>query len=133
MVTKWMIERSKRLCGFRQQQIKNVWSMTLGEINIITRVHVIATYSWIWLTLIHETKKAWTTLYRPRESKKRLCIVRESNPGRPRGRRAFYHWTNDAKILNQLTLWFYKSRSMKWTLTFGMCQIKQAQIRSTDL
>ena len=24
------------------------------------------------------------------------CIVRESNPGRPRGRRAFYHWTNDA-------------------------------------
>ena len=29
---------------------------------------------------------------------KRLCIVRESNPGRPRGRRAFYHWTNDAKM-----------------------------------
>ena len=27
------------------------------------------------------------------------CIVRESNPGRPRGRRAFYHWTNDALIL----------------------------------
>ncbi len=28
------------------------------------------------------------------------CIVRESNPGRPRGRRAFYHWTNDAQIKN---------------------------------
>ena len=27
------------------------------------------------------------------------CIVRESNPGRPRGRRAFYHWTNDASTL----------------------------------
>ena len=27
------------------------------------------------------------------------CIVRESNPGRPRGRRAFYHWTNDALII----------------------------------
>ena len=27
------------------------------------------------------------------------CIVRESNPGRPRGRRAFYHWTNDAWLL----------------------------------
>ena len=27
------------------------------------------------------------------------CIVRESNPGRPRGRRAFYHWTNDALLL----------------------------------
>ena len=26
------------------------------------------------------------------------CIVRELNPGRPRGRRAFYHWTNDALI-----------------------------------
>ena len=26
------------------------------------------------------------------------CIVRESNPGRPRGRRAFYHWTNDAVL-----------------------------------
>ena len=28
--------------------------------------------------------------------KEKVCIVRESNPGRPRGRRAFYHWTNDA-------------------------------------
>ena len=28
-----------------------------------------------------------------------ICIVRESNPGRPRGRRAFYHWTNDAFLL----------------------------------
>ena len=24
------------------------------------------------------------------------CIGRESNPDRPRGRRAFYHWTTDA-------------------------------------
>ena len=30
------------------------------------------------------------------------CIVRESNPGRPRGRRAFYHWTNDAVIAETL-------------------------------
>ena len=29
----------------------------------------------------------------------KICIVRESNPGRPRGRRAFYHWTNDAADL----------------------------------
>ena len=28
--------------------------------------------------------------------KKLFCIGRESNPGRPRGRRAFYHWTTDA-------------------------------------
>jgi hypothetical protein len=28
--------------------------------------------------------------------KKKACIGRESNPGRPRGRRAFYHWTTDA-------------------------------------
>ena len=25
------------------------------------------------------------------KSKENVCIVRESNPGRPRGRRAFYH------------------------------------------
>ena len=31
--------------------------------------------------------------------KKIICIVRESNPGRPRGRRAFYHWTNVACML----------------------------------
>ena len=29
---------------------------------------------------------------------KKTCIVRESNPGRPRGRRAFYHWTNDVSM-----------------------------------
>jgi hypothetical protein len=33
-------------------------------------------------------------------SQKAFCIVRESNPGRPRGRRAFYHWTNDAGFRN---------------------------------
>ena len=31
------------------------------------------------------------------------CIVRESNPGRPRGRRAFYHWTNDARTAPKAT------------------------------
>ena len=29
----------------------------------------------------------------------KTCIGRESNPGRPRGRRAFYHWTTDARTL----------------------------------
>ena len=36
-------------------------------------------------------------------------IVRESNPGRPRGRRAFYHWTNDAYVcffISIYTIWF---------------------------
>ncbi len=28
--------------------------------------------------------------------KKQKCTGRESNPGRPRGRRAFYHWTTSA-------------------------------------
>ena len=32
------------------------------------------------------------------------CIVRESNPGRPRGRRAFYHWTNDASRLQMVLM-----------------------------
>ena len=31
---------------------------------------------------------------------KKMCIGRESNPGRPRGRWAFYHWTTDAYISN---------------------------------
>ena len=33
-----------------------------------------------------------------KKKKKGQCIGRESNPGRPRGRRAFYHWTTDADI-----------------------------------
>ena len=37
---------------------------------------------------------------------KSICIVRESNPGRPRGRRAFYHWTNDAFLLRWTNLKF---------------------------
>ena len=32
---------------------------------------------------------------------KTRCIGRESNPGRPRGRRAFYHWTTDANTLSR--------------------------------
>ena len=40
---------------------------------------------------------------------RKLCIGRESNPGRPRGRRAFYHWTTDAstnvKVLIANGLW----------------------------
>ena len=36
---------------------------------------------------------------------KKPCIGRESNPGRPRGRRAFYHWTTDAnKFKKKLAL-----------------------------
>ena len=40
-----------------------------------------------------ETHVAFAWLQKRNEN---VCIVRESNPGRPRGRRAFYHWTNDA-------------------------------------
>ena len=29
----------------------------------------------------------------------KVCIVGESNPGLPRGRREFYHWTNNACVL----------------------------------
>ena len=29
--------------------------------------------------------------------RKNICNVRESNPGLPRGRREFYHWTNVAR------------------------------------
>lgn len=30
-------------------------------------------------------------LFLPKQNTQKGCIVRESNPGRPRGRRAFYH------------------------------------------
>ena len=41
-------------------------------------------------------------------SKIKTCIVRESNPGRPRGRRAFYHWTNDALCISGFQILYYK-------------------------
>ena len=59
--------------------------------------------------------------------RKKVCIVRESNPGRPRGRRAFYHWTNDARYPTRLsgTTWQWVH---KWDLR-NMCskwlQLKQ--------
>ena len=45
-----------------------------------------------WFDQQHKTLTRWSVC-------KIDCIVRESNPGRPRGRRAFYHWTNDALLL----------------------------------
>ena len=38
--------------------------------------------------------------------KKIICIDRESNPDRPRGRRAFYHWTIDAYLQTENTLFY---------------------------
>jgi hypothetical protein len=43
---------------------------------------------------------------------RRYCIVRESNPGRLRGRRAFYHQTNDAFL--QLTNSYQKNFLTKY-------------------
>ena len=38
-----------------------------------------------------------TIMHPPQKNKKKKgCNVRESNPGLPRGRREFYHWTTDA-------------------------------------
>ena len=52
-----------------------------------------------------ETHVAFAWLQKRNEN---VCIVRESNPGRPRGRRAFYHWTNDANLLKSLPAKFKK-------------------------
>ncbi len=38
------------------------------------------------------------TLHNYIGKKMQKCTSRESNPGRPRGRRAFYHWTTSAHI-----------------------------------
>ena len=45
--------------------------------------------------LLLQDMGTWVILFEEHLTKNG-CIVRESNPGRPRGRRAFYHWTNDA-------------------------------------
>ena len=47
-------------------------------------------------TLLHEK---FSDLERSVEKKKR-CTDRESNPGLPRGRREFYHWTISARCTN---------------------------------
>ena len=39
--------------------------------------------------------------YVHREVIRKSCIVGESNPGLPRGRREFYHWTNNACELDE--------------------------------
>ena len=59
-----------------------------------------------------------------------FCIVRESNPGRPRGRRAFYHWTNDAlmKILGDcLTI---NDNFIKQISIFTLAQVFKLQQRT---
>ena len=71
-------------------------------------------------------------------SKTKGCIVRESNPGRPRGRRAFYHWTNDAadigggpKVSNWACHLTFSPRTSKtvnfhiYHLSFLSCHWKQ--------
>lgn len=48
----------------------------------------------------HLNVVCWNSCYSGSGScKMNCCNVRESNPGRPRGRRAFYHWTNVAGML----------------------------------
>ena len=54
-----------------------------------------------FLDLVTEAK-LWTHKWM-NEFKNMACIVRELNPGRPRGRRPFYHWTNDACLLQKAT------------------------------
>ena len=63
-----------------------------------------------------ETHVAFAWLQKRNEN---VCIVRESNPGRPRGRRAFYHWTNDACCTPSWTL---ARGSWKTVSTMSECQ-----------
>ena len=50
----------------------------------------------------------------------KTCNVRESNPGLPRGRREFYHWTNVAWRLELKTNWYIELDWLKslhrWTI-----------------
>lgn len=53
-------------------------------------------------------------LFLPKQNTQKGCIVRESNPGRPRGRRAFYHWTNDAVIKMEGCLFLHLRLWSNW-------------------
>ena len=48
------------------------------------------------------------------------CIGRESNPGRPRGRRAFYHWTTDAHPN-------FRSQCLIWTGEFTLKSLVEVE------
>lgn len=52
-----------------------------------------------------------------------FCISRESNPGHPRGRREFYHWTTDAvrgPIRYKINL-----KYIHWKLFHGIYRLKK--------
>ena len=56
-------------------------------------------YFYEWTRMLREYNKFRTlrSIPRFRISNWKFCIVGESNPGLPRGRREFYHWTNNAR------------------------------------
>ena len=41
-----------------------------------------------------------------RKKENKNCIGRETNPGHPRGRREFYHWTTDASHFLEDLCWY---------------------------
>ena len=61
-----------------------IYSFRVNDVREINTMWPKSLWSWICFNIKHKND---------------ICIVRESNPGRPRGRRAFYHWTNDAFLL----------------------------------
>ena len=64
---------------------------------------------------------------------RRYCIVRESNPGRLRGRRGFYHQTNDAflQLTNSYQIFFFNKlfyciETKTWIWTGGVADYQKS-------
>ena len=58
------------------------------------------------------------------------CIVGESNPGLPRGRREFYHWTNNAEAINNHPSIGYHYPRFQWAV-LEMCKMTTMGIEPT--
>ena len=84
----WTINHHFQLCkkGMKGVTVMDENHSSLTGLNKLTNVLIEASFNFSKIGPSLQVKIL----------KKIFCIVRESNPGRPRGRRAFYHWTNDA-------------------------------------
>ena len=60
----------------------------------------------------------------------KVCIVGESNPGLPRGRREFYHWTNNAEAINNHPSIGYHYPRFQWAM-LEMCKMTTMGIEPT--
>ena len=68
--------------------------------------------------------KNWNTKGKKKKKPKKKvvsCTGRESNPGLPRGRREFYHWTTSAQLTFTLKIVRFKHKKIQTRLKYFTC------------